>query len=138
MTCAEFRRLYSVYRDGHDPALAAAMDDHLEICAACTEFDRVIRDGVEVLRGTAVAPSETFVAELEHRLATDEPVPDPYPPRLSPAMTGVGAALLLILAGLAVRGMFVAPVPAAAAPPPLVVARAHLVPGIPFVLFDHD
>jgi hypothetical protein len=118
MTCSEFRRLYSAYRDEHEPSLAAAMDDHLEVCSSCAVFDRAVREGVEVLRGASVAPS------------------DPFPPRLSPAMTGLGAALLLTLAGLAVRGLFVTPSPAAAEPPPLVIARAHLVPGIPFVIFD--
>jgi hypothetical protein len=53
-------------------------------------------------------------------------------------MAGLGAALLLLLAALALRGLFMAPAPAAAEPPPLVVARAHLVPGIPFVLFEHE
>jgi anti-sigma factor RsiW len=138
MTCSEFRQSYSAYRDEHDPGLAAAMDDHLELCASCAAFDRAFREGVEALRGAAVAPSEGFGPRLEERLATSELVPEPFPPRLPPAMTGLGAVLLLALAGLALRGLFVAPAPAAAEPPPLVVARAHLIPGIPFVIFDHD
>ncbi|TFG50337.1 MAG: zf-HC2 domain-containing protein [Gemmatimonadales bacterium] len=136
MTCSEFRRLYSAYRDEHEPSLAAAMDDHLEVCPPCAAFDRAVRDGVDALRGASVAPSDAFDSRLEARLATREPVPDPFPPRLSPAMTGLGAALLLTLAGLAVRGLFVTPSPAVAEPLPLVIARAHLVPGIPFVIFD--
>jgi len=136
MTCSEFRRLYSAYRDEHDPSLAAAMDDHLDICQSCAALDRAVREGVEALRGVSVAPSEAFGPRLEARLATGEPVPDPFPPQVSPAMAGLGAVLLLTLAGLALRDLFVTPSPAAAEPPPLVIARAHLVPGIPFVIFD--
>ncbi|MDH4131538.1 MAG: hypothetical protein OEW17_02625 [Gemmatimonadota bacterium] len=138
MTCAEFRRCYSAYRDEHDPGLAAAMDDHLEICPSCAAFDQAFRDGVEALRVASVAPSEGFGSRLEERLTTDETVPDPFPPRLPPAMTGLGAVLLLTLIGLALRGLFVAPSPAAAEPPPLVLARAHLIPGMPFVIFDQE
>jgi anti-sigma factor RsiW len=138
MTCDEFRQLYSAYRDEHEPSLAAAMDDHLETCPACAAFDLALREGVDALRRSPVSPSEEFRARLEDRLATSDPVPDPFPPRVPPTMAGLGAALLLLLAALALRGLFMAPAPAAAEPPPLVVARAHLVPGIPFVLFEHE
>jgi len=136
MNCREFRRQYSAYRDGHDPALAAGMDDHIEACAACAAFDRAVRDGVDVLRGEEMIPSPDFLVRLAERLESTEAVPEPLPPRVSPWTATAAAALFVVLVGLTVREIAVLPTPVAAAETPMVVAQPHLMPGIPFVVFD--
>jgi anti-sigma factor RsiW len=136
MNCREFRRKYSSYRDGHDPALAAEMDDHLEVCPDCAALDRAVRNGVDTLRGEELAPSPEFMERLAARLASTEAVPEPLPPRVSPWTATAAAALFLALVSLTVREIAVMPTPVAAAETPMVVAQPHLVPGIPFVVFD--
>ena len=74
MDCRQFHRQYHAYRDGHDPALAAEMDDHLEACPSCASFDRALREGVDALRGSQMAPSADFQARLEERLLSNEAV----------------------------------------------------------------
>jgi hypothetical protein len=135
MDCREFRSRYSAYRDGHDPALAAEMDDHLEICPACAAFDRAVREGVDALRGGRVTPSPGFLERLELRLSSSEAIPDPAP-RISPWAATAAAALLATLVGLTLKEMMVLP-PPAAAETPIVVAAPRLLPGIPFVAFEH-
>jgi len=136
MDCRDFRRQYSAYRDGHDPALAAEMDDHIEVCPLCAAHDRAVREGVDVLRGGQMAPSPDFRARLEARLASGEAVPEALPPRVSPWAATAAAVLFAALIGLTVREIAVLPTPAAAAETPMVVAQPRLVPGIPFVTFE--
>jgi anti-sigma factor RsiW len=136
MDCRTFRRQYSAYRDGHDPALAGDIDDHIETCPACAEFDRAVREGIEVLRGEQVLPSASFRARLADRLATSEAVPDPVPPRVSPWAATIAAGLFLALMGLSLKSFVVLPPPVAAEMQPMVIARPRLVPGIPFVIFE--
>lgn len=135
MDCREFFRQYSAYRDGHDPRLAAEMDDHMETCVACAAHDRAVRLGVDALRGHLVTPSPDFLRRLEERLASAEPVPEPHPPRISPWAATAAAAFLLALIGLTAREISVLPTPVAAEAP-MVVATPKLVPGIPFVTFE--
>lgn len=137
MNCREFRRRYSAYRDGHDPALAAEMDDHIEECPACAAFDRAVREGVDSLRGGRLVPSPGFSARLHARIESGEVVPDPMPPRISPVAATVAAALLIALLGLTVKDLMVMPRPAAAESQPLVVAEPKLLPSVPFVTFQH-
>lgn len=136
MHCRNFRSQYSAYRDGHDPVLAAEMDDHLEGCAACASYDRAVRDGVEALREQMVTPSSDFMARLETRLASGEPVPEPIPPRVSTFAATIGAALFIALVGLTLKDMMVLPAPVAAEAQPLVVVRPRLLPGPPFIAFE--
>ena len=42
MTCAEFSRFYSDFRDGNDPALAASMRWHATHCATCAQHARTM------------------------------------------------------------------------------------------------
>ncbi len=136
MDCQEFRRRYSAYRDEHDPALAADMDDHIELCPSCAAYDRAVREGVEVLRGEQVTPSPEFESRLALRLASAESVPEPLPPRVSPWAATVAAGFFIAMLGLTLKEMMVLPTPVAAAVQPMVVARPRLLPGIPFVMFE--
>jgi hypothetical protein len=136
MNCREFRRRYSAYRDGHDPVLAADMDDHIEICRACADLDRAVREGIETLRGEQILPSAQFTERLRLRLDSAEAVPDPLPPRVSPWAATVAAGLFITLIGLSLKTMMVLPPPVAAEMQPMVIVQAKLVPGIPFVFFE--
>lgn len=135
MNCRRFHRQYAAYRDGHDPALAAEMDDHIEACLRCAAFDRAVREGVEALRGGQLVPSADFRARLELRLRSSESVPEPLPPRVSPWAATAAAVLFAAMVGLTVREIAVAPTPVAAESP-MVVAQPRLVAGIPFVTFE--
>jgi len=136
MDCREFQRRYSAYRDGHDPVLAADMDDHLEACPACAGFDRAVREGIDALRGEQIFPSREFRARLALRLSREESVPEPLPPRVSPWAVTLAAGLFLALIGLSLKTMMVLPPPIAAEMQPMVVARPRLMPGLPFVVFE--
>src|SRR5512143_945012 len=122
MDCREFRQRYSAYRDAHDPELAAEMDDHLEVCRACTAYDRAVRKGVEALRGEQLAPSPDFLRRLERRIHSGESVPEPLPPRVSPWAATVAAAFFLTLVGLTLKEIIVSPPPVAAEVQPMVLA----------------
>jgi anti-sigma factor RsiW len=135
MNCRQFQRQYAAYRDGHDPALAAEMDDHIEACPRCAAFDRAVREGVDALRGGQMAPSADFLARLEVRLQSAESVPEPLPPRVSPWAATAAAVLFAVLVGLTVKEIAVLPTPVAAETP-MVVAQPRLVAGIPFVTFE--
>ena len=135
MDCRQFHRHYPAYRDSHDPALAADMDDHIETCPRCASFDRAVREGVDALRGSQMAPSADFLARLEERLQSNEAVPEPLPPRVSPWAATAAAVLFATLVGLTVREIAVLPTPVAAESP-MVVAQPRLVAGIPFVAFE--
>jgi anti-sigma factor RsiW len=136
MNCRQFHRQYSAYRDGHDPILAAEMDDHLDICPRCAAFDRAVREGVDTLRGTRITPSADFRVRLADRLASGETVPDPVPPRISPWAATAAAILFLTMVSLTVRNISVLPTPVAAETTPMVVAKPTVIPGIPFVAFE--
>lgn len=135
MHCRDFRRRYTDYRDGFDPALAAEMDDHLELCQECAAFDRAIRQGIHSLQEGQLLPSPDFQKKLEARLASAEPVPEPHPPRVSPWGVTAAAALFVLLVSLTLRELTVLP-PPAAAESPMVVTQPRIVPGIPFIVFE--
>jgi hypothetical protein len=136
MNCREFRRRYSAYRDGHDPVLAADMDDHIEACRSCADLDRALREGIEALRGEQILPSAQFTERLRLRLEYAEAVPDPLPPRVSPWAATAAAGLFITLIGLSLKTMMVLPPPVAAEMQPMVIVQPKLVPGIPFVFFE--
>ncbi len=135
MNCRQFHRQYAAYRDGHDPALAAEMDDHLDMCPRCAAFDRAVREGVDALMGDQLQPSAEFLTRLEARLQSTEAVPEPMPPRVSPWAATAAAVLFATLVTLTVREISVLPTPVAAESP-MVVAQPRLVAGIPFVAFE--
>lgn len=135
MHCRDFRRSYTDYRDGFDPVLAAEMDDHLESCQDCAAFDRAIRQGIHSLQTGQLHPSPDFLTRLELRLASEETVSEPHPPRVSPWGATAAAILFVLMIGLAFRELTVLP-PPAAAESPMVVTEPRIVPGIPFVVFE--
>jgi anti-sigma factor RsiW len=135
MNCRQFHRQYAAYRDAHDPALAAEMDDHLDTCPRCAAFDRALREGVDHLKVGQLTPSPDFLERLEERLLSNEVVPEPLPPRVSPWAATAAAALFIILVTLTIREFAVLP-PPVAAEAPMVVAQPRLMAGIPFVVFE--
>lgn len=136
MNCREFRRRFSDYRDGHDPELAALMDDHLESCHACAAFDRAFRAGVDLLRIHQLKPTSRFMERLARRIGSEHFVPEPLPPRISPWVATIAAGFLLALVGLSLKELMVLPPPVAAEVQPMVIAQPRLEAGIPFVIFD--
>jgi anti-sigma factor RsiW len=70
VSCAEFLRDFSEYRDGYmDPAGSAAMEAHHAGCAACARYSRVLDKGIEELRSLpGIEPSYDFHARLQHRI----------------------------------------------------------------------
>jgi len=135
MNCREFRHRFSDYRDGHDPELAARMDDHMETCPRCAAFERAVREGVAVLRVGRLEPSPGFMERLAQRIRLADLVAEPLPPRVSPWVATIAAGFLLALVGLSLKEWTVLPPPVAAEVQPMVIAQPKLEPGIPFVVF---
>ncbi|HEU5153236.1 MAG TPA: zf-HC2 domain-containing protein [Gemmatimonadales bacterium] len=134
MRCRDFRRQYSNYRDGTDPALVAEMEDHLAACPDCTAYDKAVSDGVDMLRGARLHPSPDFRSRLNARIASGEVVPEPVPPQVSPWAATAAALVLATLLVFTIRQSTDVP-PVAAAEKPAVLARPQMIPGIPFVAF---
>lgn len=137
MHCSDFRRRYSEYRDQHDPELAAEMDDHIDVCPGCAAYDRTVREGVQALRGETILPSPSFAQRLEARLTTVEHVPEPLPPRVSPWAATAATILLMTMLALTLKDFRVLPEPVAAEVQPMVLAQPRLVPGMPFIIYEH-
>lgn len=70
MICQDFLARYSEFVDGEmDPRRAARMQEHLVDCAACARYDRVVRQGTELVRGLPeVEPPYDFFPRLQHRI----------------------------------------------------------------------
>jgi len=134
MRCRDFRRQYSTYRDGTDPALVAEMEDHLTSCADCAAYDKAVSDGVDLLRGARLNLSPNFRNRLNARIASGEAVPEPIPPRISPWAATAAALVLATLVVFTIR-QSTEVTPVAAAEKPAVLARPQMIPGIPFVAF---
>jgi anti-sigma factor RsiW len=134
MRCNDFLDNYSAYRDGTEPVLAAAMDDHIAACPECRAHDAAVRWGVETLRGDPMVPSPDFERTLRERLALSEVFPERGTRRVAPMVATAMAVLALALVFLAVRRPHVVATAVAEGDPPIVakpLARA----GIPFVSF---
>jgi predicted anti-sigma-YlaC factor YlaD len=137
MTCTEFLKHYTEFRDGllTAPGEARRFGRHLAECSNCRNYEGTLRRGVQALQTVEVlVPSADFRARLESRLRSEGLVPGPKPS----ARTGVAAALfiavaiaLLALAGVKRVGVAHAPMlPPVPFPKP--VAQA----GVPFVTFQ--
>jgi hypothetical protein len=69
MDCNEFITRYSDYDDSHVPSSEhGQFRAHLESCAACARYDRVLRKGRMAARQLRVEPSDDFVLRLDQRL----------------------------------------------------------------------
>ena len=134
MTCKDFLLLYSAYRDGANPRLAAAMEAHLAVCTSCEAHDQAVRRGVDALRREVILPSEDFAERLDARLASNEEVEEPFRPHVSPVVASAMAVLLLALAVFTSHRPAMVSTAAAQVDPPS-VARPVATAGIPFVAF---
>lgn len=101
MTCQEFLARYSEFLDELlDPMEAARWHHHLGRCASCARYDRVVRQGLELVRDLPlVEPSPDFEPRLQHRLfhARDEQADE----RASGASAVVALAIAGMLAAIA-------------------------------------
>lgn len=70
MTCDQFLRRYSEFRDGWlGPAVHRKFEDHIRQCSSCRRYDRVLSRGVQVLRSLPTPDSSPdFAPRLKHRI----------------------------------------------------------------------
>lgn len=124
MQCKGFLDGYTDFRDGLlSPAREAEFEAHLEDCTACGRYDRVIRDGVELLSELPTPEgSDDFLPRLQHRLYNlDQGVLDASSNRFlgSAALVAVASVGLLALLWLP----FAASVPVEVELPAVAVER---------------
>lgn len=95
MTCQEFLARHAEYMDELIPAAERALwEAHISTCSSCARYDRVIRQGTQLLRESPrIEPSSDFFPRLQHRLYTIE-----YEMRSS--SRGPGAMTSLAIAGV--------------------------------------
>ena len=55
MTCPDFRRRYSEWRDGAGGELDAAVAEHLMLCTRCATHHAALEAGVRALAASAIA-----------------------------------------------------------------------------------
>ncbi|MEQ9400686.1 MAG: zf-HC2 domain-containing protein [Longimicrobiales bacterium] len=74
MTCRQFFAAFSDYHDGTaTEAEAAAVEAHLDACPACRQYERVVEEGVAVLRAEDdLEVPDDFQARLRHRILLAE------------------------------------------------------------------
>ena len=70
MTCAEFSRFYSDFRDGNDPALAASTRWHATHCATCAQHARTMLISSDVAARCAIEHEDTGEHSLSALFAT--------------------------------------------------------------------
>jgi hypothetical protein len=70
MNCSEFIAHFSEYYDGGDDGQRnASMEAHLEACASCRRYHRVVSRGGQMLRALPKPPVPTdFRGRLQHRI----------------------------------------------------------------------
>ena len=70
MRCDEFIEVYTDYRDGLlDAETVERVEAHLDCCACCARYERVMQRGLELLSDIPSAQSsEDFMPRLRHRL----------------------------------------------------------------------
>jgi hypothetical protein len=68
--CERFLEEYSEFRDGFlSPDEDRAFEAHLDACASCARYDRVVQRGARLLcELPELEPSEDFAARLQHRI----------------------------------------------------------------------
>jgi hypothetical protein len=70
MSCDRFIEMYTDYRDGVlGSEQQAELEAHLESCPCCARYDRVMKQGLELLSSMPSAESsDDFMPRLRHRL----------------------------------------------------------------------
>lgn len=70
LDCSQFLEGYSEFRDGRlDAVLRGAFEAHIDDCAACARYHRVVLRGVEIFRELPqLTPSHEFQPRLQHRI----------------------------------------------------------------------
>lgn len=137
MTCAEFRRRYTEFRDGllTAPGEGPRFERHLAECANCRKREVALRRGVQALQGVdALVPSADFRRRLESRLQREGLVARTPPP----ARAGFAAALFIAVAIALLAIESVRLVEGARAPvlPPVPFPKPVVQAGLPFVTFQ--
>jgi anti-sigma factor RsiW len=94
MTCKEFLETHSEYMDGVlAPAEATQCRAHLDGCAGCARYDRVVRKGVQLLTGLPpLEPTADLVQKVHRRTAAIE-----REPRMDGLTWAVSVAAVLAL-----------------------------------------
>lgn len=132
--CRRFLDGYSDYRDDRlEPETRAALIGHLGACASCARYDRVIRQGVRLLRAerSEVAARPMRVASVRRQAFAA----DRRSHALSAAGSGITLAASLIVTVLLTAAAWLPflslPTPEVDMPP--VVASAPTVPAAPLM-----
>lgn len=97
MTCQEFLVRHTEYLDGMlNPEEVAWCESHIASCASCARYDRVVRQGIDLIRSRPeIEPSADFFPRLQHRLYHLE---DEL--RYGARGPGAGAVVSLAIAGV--------------------------------------
>jgi anti-sigma factor RsiW len=68
MTCQQFMATYTEYLDGEQPAEVRDRSEvHMARCASCARYDRVLRQGLRLVREMPeLPPSPDFEQRLQH------------------------------------------------------------------------
>ena len=146
MQCTGFIEEYTDFRDGLlSPSRTAEFQAHMAACPACERYDRVLRDGLELLAELPEPEtSDDFMPRLQHRLYNvDEGVLHTTSNRF------LGSAALVAVASVGLLALFWLPfaasvpieieLPAVAVerPPEQLVSQEQTVPSLlrsgPFV-----
>lgn len=128
LDCSDFLEEYTGFRDGSlEAARHAALSSHVERCASCARYDRVVRGGVEIVRSLPeIEPSGDFLPRLQHRIYHLEDADALRERRASGA-----SAVLLSGIALAIGATAWAPLMRTSAPvvelPPVVAHAPHKV-----------
>lgn len=72
MKCSEFLACYSEFHDGAlSPEASRCCRGHIESCAACRRYDKVLTRGVDLLRTlSTTGPGDDFRSRLQHSIYT--------------------------------------------------------------------
>jgi anti-sigma factor RsiW len=98
MSCSDFIERFSAFLDGDvSSEEIAALEAHLQACAACRRYRAVLQHGAAVLRTLPAPPlREDFEPRLRHRLYhVDDERSIAAHQSATPALTVVGIAILL-------------------------------------------
>lgn len=98
-SCSEFVACYGDYADGMlDPTTAARLRRHLEECASCARYDRIICRGAELARDfLSIEPSPDFEQRLQHRIFHEQDTAALHNARPAAVPTALAVAAMIAL-----------------------------------------